>query len=99
MLPKQLSEAEAAAALNLTVSQVRRLRHTGKLGYTPGRPPRIGEDDIEAYLIAVKRRPTLPPPTEPRTPVVEKDSYADIQRRAREKRLKFRLRSTPRSIG
>ncbi|QQM06118.1 hypothetical protein I8G32_04698 [Rhodopseudomonas palustris] len=99
MIPKQLSEAEAAVVLNLTVSQVRRLRHKGKLGYTPGRPPRIGEDDIEAYLRAVKRRPTLPPPTEPPTPVIEKDSYADIQRRVREKRLKLRLRSSQRSLG
>ncbi|WP_430715312.1 helix-turn-helix domain-containing protein [Rhodopseudomonas pseudopalustris] len=96
-----MSDAEAAARLNKTVGQIRRLRHKGKLGYLPGRPVLIGEDDIEAYLRNARCRPSAYGSTtiEASTPVAQRDIHAEMDRRVRRAKLKAKSRSAHRVKG
>src|ERR1700694_5978522 len=55
---KQLTESEVAEILRCSPSKIKRLRLSRKLGYTPGRPVTIGEDDLKIYLERIKCRPT-----------------------------------------
>ena len=49
-----LTEAEVAERLRRSKQTVRRLRLGGKLPYLPGRPPRIDEADLIAFIEAEK---------------------------------------------
>lgn len=51
---KILTEPEVAEMLRCSPQAVKRLRLSGKLPYIPGRPVRIDEQDVLAYLEAAK---------------------------------------------
>jgi len=58
-LQKLLLEAEAAALLRRSCGHVKRLRLGRKLGYIPGRPVKIMQEDLEIYVASAKVRRVL----------------------------------------
>lgn len=64
-----LLQSEVAERLRCGDSTVKRLRMAGKLPYIPGRPVKIRESDLLAYIEAetVRAAPSKPPPL-PRPP-------------------------------
>lgn len=64
---KFITQDEVAERLRVSVKTVERLRKQGKLRYLPGRPVKIPEDDLDAYVrrALVTDRPdppaTIPP--------------------------------------
>lgn len=73
-LPVLLTEAEVAERLRCSQSTVKRLRRQG-LAYLPGRPVKIAECDLVAFLDERKRREA--PPV-----LLEADSPEDRRARA-----------------
>src|SRR5467141_2850487 len=57
--PKLWLQAEAAALLRRSSAQVKRLRLERKLGYIPGRPVTIMQQDLEIYVARAKVRRVL----------------------------------------
>ncbi|MCK1670401.1 helix-turn-helix domain-containing protein [Bradyrhizobium sp. 150] len=48
------TESEAAQMLRCSTAKIQRLRLTRQLGYYPGRPVLISQDDLETYVASVK---------------------------------------------
>lgn len=88
-MPKTLLlESEVAALLRCSTSAVKRLRLGRKLPFVPGRPVKIDEADVDAY---VERMKTQPAQTD--TAVIVR---SNIIERARTDALKRRMARVPR---
>ncbi len=89
----QLTQAEAAERLRVTVDTVKRLRLTGKLAYYKGRPVLIDEAAVAAYLES-RRCPTTTSKsttTAATTSTGPRDDAASASARARETWLRRRI--------
>ncbi|MBY5831907.1 helix-turn-helix domain-containing protein [Rhizobium leguminosarum] len=53
---KLITEQEAASILRCSTEKVKRLRLSGRLPYIPGRPVKIDEADLLAFIEASKKR-------------------------------------------
>jgi len=58
-MPKLLTEPEVAEMLRCTPRTVARLRKAGMLTFIPGRPVRIDEADVWAYIESIKVAATV----------------------------------------
>lgn len=59
------TESEAAQMLRCSTAKIQHLRLTRQLGYYPGRPVLISQDDLEIYVASVKIiRVRMPEPAE-----------------------------------
>jgi excisionase family DNA binding protein len=90
MEDRLLLESEAAEHLRVSRTTVKRLRMTGALSYIPGRPVRIPESALAAYISRL-RVPTTQEP-ELAAPKITAAKKQDDASRARNYWLRRRLR-------
>ncbi|QWW67969.1 helix-turn-helix domain-containing protein [Rhizobium sp. WYJ-E13] len=64
---KLITDQEAAEIFRCSTDKIKRLRLSGKLAYIPGRPVKINEADLLAFIEASTIRSVPPdPPTAPK---------------------------------
>jgi excisionase family DNA binding protein len=88
--PVLLLEREAAERLRVSTTTIKRLRLSGQLAYIPGKPVRIEESELTAY-IARQRVPATQQPSQAPEATIEKRDGTDDEKRARRYWLKRRL--------
>lgn len=88
-LPALLLEREAADRLRCSTTTIKRLRLTGQLAYIPGKPVRIEEAALAAYIARLRVPATQEP--EPAAPKMTTATKQDDAARARRYWLKRRL--------
>ncbi len=73
---KLITDQEAAEMFRCSTDKIKRLRLSGKLPYIPGRPVKINEADLLAFIEASIQRAAPPePPTAPK-PDADADARA-----------------------
>lgn len=93
-----MTEAEVAAKLRCTVSKVKRLRLSGKLGYLPGRPVLIPGAEFAAYIECNTRLalPERPLPNEAKTNQPQREALDAAAALARKKWLERKQKNAQR---
>jgi excisionase family DNA binding protein len=90
--PVLLLEREAARILRCSTTTIKRLRLSGQLAYIPGRPVRIEESELAAYIARLRVPTTREPEPEPAAPKITTVEKQDDASRARNYWLRRRLR-------
>lgn len=78
-----ITQAEAAARLSVSVRTLHKLRVAGEIAYIPGRPVRIPEGEIEAYIERMTIRAEA-----------QRDEAAELARRAQKAAADAKMRNT-----
>ncbi|CAI2931888.1 helix-turn-helix domain-containing protein [Aminobacter niigataensis] len=86
---KLLLESEVAERLRCSTVTVKRLRLSGRLAYIPGRPVKIDEADLNAYLESVTKKAEPPKPAKPKPDKHERD-FRHLARQVWLQRQSFR---------
>ena len=87
-----LLEREAAERLRISRWTVRALRLSGELPYLPGRPVRIDERDLDAYIEDLRRQAGAKARASPVPPTPTREELAELEAAARALAVKSLLR-------